>query len=119
MNELAKRACACYSETCPNAFFPLKDLFQMKVKNNEEEHELLPSDFTGAFERCDGVQFTDRVFITCFKNGKLHREDGPAVEWADGEKRWYLSGEHFYSEEEWKIEIEKLRENRNALVTVK
>jgi hypothetical protein len=25
-------------------------------------------------------------------NGKLHREDGPAVIWADGTKRWYLNG---------------------------
>ena len=23
-------------------------------------------------------------------NGKLHREDGPAIEWADGDKSWYL-----------------------------
>jgi hypothetical protein len=26
------------------------------------------------------------------KNGKLHREDGPAVEYADGSKKWYLNG---------------------------
>jgi hypothetical protein len=25
-------------------------------------------------------------------NGKLHREDGPAVEYADGDKYWYLNG---------------------------
>ena len=25
-------------------------------------------------------------------NGKLHREDGPAVEWADGHKEWWLNG---------------------------
>ena len=27
----------------------------------------------------------------CFLNGKLHREDGPAIEWADGDKFWYLN----------------------------
>ena len=27
-----------------------------------------------------------------FLNGKRHREDGPAVEWADGTKEWYLNG---------------------------
>jgi antitoxin component YwqK of YwqJK toxin-antitoxin module len=27
-----------------------------------------------------------------FLNGKLHREDGPAVEWNDGSKFWYLNG---------------------------
>lgn len=25
-------------------------------------------------------------------DGKLHREDGPAVEWADGALEWYLHG---------------------------
>ena len=24
-------------------------------------------------------------------NGKLHREDGPAIEWANGYKSWYLN----------------------------
>ncbi len=27
-----------------------------------------------------------------FLNDKLHRQDGPAVEWADGSRRWYLNG---------------------------
>jgi hypothetical protein len=27
-----------------------------------------------------------------FLNGKLHREDGPAVEWTNGSKSWYLNG---------------------------
>tara|TARA_B110000503_G_C6989604_1_gene346792 strand:- start:284 stop:544 length:261 start_codon:yes stop_codon:yes gene_type:complete len=26
-------------------------------------------------------------------NGKLHREDGPAIEWHDGSKAWYINGE--------------------------
>jgi hypothetical protein len=25
-------------------------------------------------------------------NGKLHREDGPAIEYADGDKEWYING---------------------------
>ncbi len=25
-------------------------------------------------------------------NGKLHREDGPAIEYADGDKHWYING---------------------------
>jgi len=25
-------------------------------------------------------------------NGKLHREDGPAVEWSNGGREWYLNG---------------------------
>jgi hypothetical protein len=27
-------------------------------------------------------------------NGKVHRTDGPAAEWADGSKFWYLNGKH-------------------------
>jgi len=27
-----------------------------------------------------------------YLNGKLHREDGPAVEYSDGDKEWYLNG---------------------------
>ena len=26
-----------------------------------------------------------------YSNGQLHREDGPAIEWADGTKYWYLN----------------------------
>ena len=34
-----------------------------------------------------------------FLNGKLHREDGPAVEYADGHKSWYLNGKEVTEEE--------------------
>ncbi len=27
-----------------------------------------------------------------YLNGKLHRKDGPALEWADGFKGWFLNG---------------------------
>ena len=36
-----------------------------------------------------------------YKNGKRHREDGPAYEWTDGSKGWYLDG-YPVSEVEWK-----------------
>ena len=29
-------------------------------------------------------------------NGQRHREDGPAIEEADGSKEWYLNGEFSY-----------------------
>ena len=28
-----------------------------------------------------------------YLNGQLHREDGPAIEWANGHKSWWLNGE--------------------------
>jgi len=30
--------------------------------------------------------------ISWFQNGKCHRLDGPAIEWADGSKSWYQNG---------------------------
>jgi hypothetical protein len=35
-------------------------------------------------------QFPDRVEYRL--NGKLHREDGPAIEWASGNKSWWFNG---------------------------
>ena len=29
-----------------------------------------------------------------YLNGNLHREDGPAIEYANGDKYWYLNGQH-------------------------
>ena len=37
-----------------------------------------------------------------YLNGKLHREDGPAVEWAIGYKEWWLNGKQ-YTEEEFAL----------------
>ena len=34
-----------------------------------------------------------------YLNGKLHREDGPAIEWIDGCKSWYLNGNPLTEEE--------------------
>ena len=28
-----------------------------------------------------------------YLHGKFHREDGPAIEYSDGEKKWYLNNE--------------------------
>ena len=32
-------------------------------------------------------------------HGKLHREDGPAIEFSNGFKQWWLDGERFKEEE--------------------
>lgn len=34
-----------------------------------------------------------------YLNGKLHREDGPAIEYAEGDKSWYLNGKEVTEEE--------------------
>ena len=48
----------------------------------------------GEYHRIDGpaIEFTngDKWW---YLNGKFHRKDGPAIEFADGSKKWYLNGE--------------------------
>ena len=44
-----------------------------------------------------------------YLNGKRHREDGPAVEWAGGNKYWYLNGTE-YTEAEWKAKLNPVKE---------
>ena len=41
------------------------------------------------------IEYVVRVFENRTEwrlNGKLHREDGPALEYADGSKEWWLNG---------------------------
>jgi len=44
------------------------------------------------------IEYTVRVYDygdkEWFLNGKLHREDGPAIEYANGDKLWLLNGEY-------------------------
>ena len=47
---------------------------------------------------------------TWFKDDKLHREDGPAMVWGNGERWWYYFGYRAKSEEQfydlrWRTEV--------------
>lgn len=35
---------------------------------------------------------------SCTRKGILHREDGPAIEYANGEKAWFENDQHIRSE---------------------
>lgn len=48
--------------------------------------------FTHIDERGTKIYYSDRKMTI------LHREDGPACEWADGNKYWYINGK-FHREE--------------------
>ena len=39
-------------------------------------------------------------------NGKCHRENGPAIEWVNGTKHWYLNNKEYSESAYWK-EINK------------
>jgi len=51
------------------------------IKNFAE----IPKNYTGHVKHTDGAQ-------VWYKNGKLHREDGPAEIWVTGERFWYKNG---------------------------
>lgn len=52
--------------------------------------------FTGVVDG-DG---TKGKYISHYRSGMLHREDGPALEWYDGKSEWYLNGDR-YSFDDW------------------
>ena len=62
------------------------------------ESNRLPENFTGIVEY-NGAKFW-------YRNGELHRESGPACEYADGDKYWYFNG-IAYTESAYKAEIAK------------
>jgi hypothetical protein len=39
-------------------------------------------------------QYIENGHIYYYKNGELHRENGPAVEYRNGEKHWFKNGLH-------------------------
>ena len=62
-------------------------------------------DFTGCLvDKCNNIYW--------FKNGKWHREDGPAWEYSNnGDKWWYLNGVG-YTEQEWIVALRKIKLER-------
>ena len=50
------------------------------------QQDQLHNEHGPAIECADG---TKRWYL----NGERHREDGPAIKWADGSKSWYRNGE--------------------------
>ena len=53
----------------------------IKIKHDRE----IPDNFTGIVEFIGGTKYW-------YKEGKLHRLDGPAVEYVNGDKHWYKEG---------------------------
>lgn len=56
----------------------------MKMKTIKLETDgSIPENFTGIVER-------EYISKEWYKNGKLHREDGPAIEYSNGKKEWWI-----------------------------
>ena len=64
----------------------------------------------GQFHREDGpaVEYVNGC-KRWYLNDKCHREDGPAVESANGDKHWYLNGKE-YTEQQWKEKLSPTKE---------
>ena len=62
---------------------------EVKVNTNGNKRWYL----NGKLHREDGpaVECTDGAKFW-YLNDELHREDGPAIEWTSGDKEWYLNG---------------------------
>ena len=84
----------------------------MKSKLKIDEHGTkrwkLPN---GLFHREDGPAIEiANGYKEWWLNGDLHREDGPAIEYKDGYNEWYLNGIN-YSEQKYKkkMRLKKLK----------
>jgi hypothetical protein len=51
----------------------------------------------------------DRIWTN--SEGEYHREDGPAIEWSDGVKSWYIDDKNF-TKDEW---LQWLKEGKSSL----
>lgn len=66
--------------------------------------------FKGKVHRENGpsIEYPDGTKIW-YRDGKLHREDGPAIEFSNGIKSWYLNGK-LLSEEDFAQKMKPVKE---------
>ena len=102
----------------------LSEKYQLVTEQTEEpvmkvdEYGTKEWRLNGKLHRTDGpaVEFPDGSKLWKL-NGKLHRTDGPAFEGADGTKYWYLNGVK-YTEEKWKEQM-KLEQGLKDLALIR
>jgi hypothetical protein len=73
-------------ETVSISLEELSNLLQNK-KQIFNRYMDIPNNFDGI------CKVIDKAATYYYKNGKLHRADGPAIEWSNGSKCWYINGE--------------------------
>ena len=72
---------------------PLEELTKTLLKNPFWAYSAKKCKLISVSDSCiNGVGIDVRKVKFWFKNGKLHREDGPAIENARGYKEWYIDG---------------------------
>lgn len=60
----------------------------------------------------NGPVYNSNGNVFWYLNGKLHREEGPAIEYVKGNRKWYLYGVE-YTENEHKTKMRTIIFNRN------
>ena len=65
-------------------YFVYVDSYGNTFWYKDQEHTLL--------HRLGGPAFTSSGMSSWYQNGQLHREDGPAIEFATGGEEWYQNG---------------------------
>lgn len=60
-----------------------------RVANDGEGNTVYYND-KNQYHRTDGPAFVGDFGVYFYINGELHRENNPAVEWANGTKFWYM-----------------------------
>jgi hypothetical protein len=77
--------------------------YTVKINENHTKHWYI----NGNLHREDGpaIEYAngDKEW---YIDGKFHREDGPAIEYVNGDKYWYINGEEL-TEEEFNQRINK------------
>lgn len=66
---------------------------ELVIEVNKEGTVFYKHPLTGKLHRLDGpaVEYADGD-KAWYSNGWIHREDGPALEYADGDKEWWVNG---------------------------
>ncbi len=83
----------------------LKWIYECSLGYGAIEHEecgIVRYRINEKFHRDKGPAFIhnmeyNKIHKEWWANGELHREGGPAVEYADGYKEWYSNGKYLYS----------------------
>ena len=53
------------------------------------------------YKQLNGIYEVEDYGILYYLNGKKHRLDGPAIEWNDGDKYYYIEGKKYDTKEEF------------------
>jgi hypothetical protein len=60
--------------------------------------------FDGKIHREDGpALILDMGIDIWYQNGKIHRENGPAIEFKNGDKKWFLQDREYTEKDYWRM----------------